>query len=84
MASKFLLCVKKLSAWFYNTSYKIKILYFSTEIYSTDLMQRRTRGWGIRWYQIESDDLRVNVLSLVSVGWVFLAYSLFAAQVQSG
>ena len=48
-----------------------------------DLMQRRTRGWGIRRYQIESDDSRVNALSLVSAGWVILAYSLFAARVQS-
>ena len=51
--------------------------------YSTDLMQRHTRGWGIRRYQIESDDSRVNALSLVSAGWVILVYSLFAARVQS-
>ena len=47
-------------------------------------MQRRTRGWGIRRYQIESDDSRVNALSLVNVRWVFLEYSLLAARVQSG
>ena len=46
-------------------------------------MQRHTRGWGIRRYQIESDDSRVNALSLVSAGWVILVYSLFAARVQS-
>ena len=34
-------------------------------------------------YQIEGDDSRVNLLSLVSAGWVILAYSLFAARVQS-
>jgi len=51
--------------------------------YSTDLMQCRTQGWGIRRYQIESDDSRVNALSLVSAGWVILVYSLLAAQVQS-